>query len=89
MVLFRHLSLRERWARRRLALGHRFLIAAGCLATLLFIDDLVGGPAQRALSLARQELAIAKCVERQARGAALGSAPMKLRKACVLQLQGP
>lgn len=86
MVLFRCISLRERWARHRPTKAGVIAIAVGCIAAMLILDRLAGGPAQRmaseAVDSAWREIAIAKCVERLGRAGDSSARLQKLRRMC-------
>jgi len=87
MVLFRHLSLRERWARHRPSRGDLLLIALVFIACALLLDYLTGRVAHRAVVEARRELATVACVERLARAGDPGASRQKLRSVCASRLR--
>jgi len=50
IVLFRHISLRERWARHLPTRGQVLVIALVCIVCVVFLDYLNGRVAHRALA---------------------------------------
>ena len=87
MVLFRHISLRERWARHGPTWSQALAIALVCIAFALLLEHLSGRVVQRALAEARRELATVACVERLARAGDPGASRQKLRSVCASRLR--
>lgn len=83
MVLFRHISLRERWARHLPSWGEVLAVAVFFVACAVVLDYLRGGVTRRAVVEADTEA----CVERLAR-ADPQARRQTLRNVCAARLSG-
>ena len=88
MILFRHISARERWGRYRPGGSGVFALLFLAIACLVALDSVTGRWVPQALEQTRLELALAACVERLARPGDSGTRRQRLRNECAARQRG-